>query len=83
MKLEKFVSKFSVHCSKLLCTMYQKVGKPFADFILFKVDKWVANFKFWLVYRNRKEVSEPNADFTLFIVGNGNADFRKYLPYRH
>ena len=37
LKLENFVSKFFVHYSNLLCTMYQKVGKPFADFTLFKV----------------------------------------------
>ena len=63
--------------------MYQEVGKPFADFILFKVGKWIADFKFWLVYKNWKQVGEPNADFTLFIVGNGNADFRKYLQYKN
>ena len=44
LKLKNFVSKFSVHCSNLLCTMYQKVGKPFANFTLFKVGKWNADF---------------------------------------
>ena len=56
--------------------MYQEVGKPFADFTLFKVDKWVADFSFGYC-KVQMEVGAPNADFTLFIVGNGNADFRK------
>ena len=53
-----------------------EVDEPLVDFgILFKVDKWVADFNFWLRYRNQKEVDEPNADFRLFIVGIGFANF--------
>ena len=48
-----------------------EVGKPFADFTLFKVGKWVADFSFWLLCRIHMEVGAPNADFTLFIVGTG------------
>ena len=55
-----------------------KVNKPFTDFILFKVGKWVTDFKFWLRYRNQKEVGEPNVDFRLFIVGIGFADFKYF-----
>ena len=56
-----------------------EVDEPFANFgILFKVGKWVADFKFWLWYKNRKEVGEPNADFRLFIVDIGFADFKVF-----
>ena len=59
--------------------MYQEVGKPFADSTLFKVGKWVADFKFLLLYKNQKEVGEPNANFRLFIVDMGLADFNFYV----
>ena len=56
-----------------------EVDEPFADFgILFKVGKWVVDFKFWLWYRNQKEVDKPNADFRLFIVGIGFVDFKVF-----
>ena len=63
--------------------MYQEVSKLFADFILFKVDKWIADFSF-ACCRVHMKVDAPNANFTLFIVDNVNADFRKkILAYKN
>ena len=56
-----------------------EVGELFANFgILFKVGKWIADFKLWLWYWNWKEVNKLNADFRLFIVSIGFVDFKVF-----
>ena len=82
LKLENFVSKFSVHCSNLLCTMYQKVGKPFADFTLFKVGKWNADFSSKQAqYWNRQTICRFHQKLILNSNGRQPSNFENsYLP---
>ena len=80
--LEDFGFKIFWYYSLVLCRMYQKVDKPFANFVLFKVGKWSAKFSSKQAqYWNRQTICRFHQKLILNSNGRQPLNFENsYLP---